>query len=138
MGKDKRGRTVYHLWLMPAGTFVGWIGKALYPPAQGMLVSDAWVDPGYRGGNTHRWGAALAVRELVRLGRKIVTAGVEEHEFRTQAAMYARLGLGICVPHYCLYWLRVSQVLAVHWRWWPSKKLHRISRELEQAYGVVS
>ncbi len=135
VGQDSRARTVYHLWLMPAGTYVGWIGKRLSPPAGGMLVSDAWVDPAHRGGNVHRWGAALAVRELVRLGGNIVTAGVEEHEFSTMAAMYARLGLGICVPHYCCYWLAMSPGLNLHWRWPPSQELRGISRRLQHAHG---
>lgn len=134
VGRDKRGRTVYHLWLMPAGTYVGWINKTLTPPDRGMLVSDAWVDPGYRGGNVHRWGAALAVRELVRLGGTSVTAGVEEHEFPIMATMYARLGLGICVPHYCLYWLQVLPGLDVHWRWLPSRELRGFSRKLQHAH----
>lgn len=138
IGKDERGATVYHVWLMPAGTFVAWIGSTIRPPADGMLVSDAWVDPGYRGRNVHRWGAALIVRELVRLGGKIITAGVEEHEFYTFAAMYARLGLGTGVPHYCLYWLRAPGGLDFHWRWRPPKALRSFSEKLERAHGPGS
>lgn len=133
IGKNGRGATIYHLWLMPAGTFVGWIGTVLRPPARGMLVSDAWVDPAYRGRNVHRWGSALIVGEVARLGGQIITAGVEEHEFYTQAALYARLGLAISVPDYCLYWLRTGK-RGIHWRWRPAKALQRFSTELEESY----
>jgi len=50
------------------------------------------------------------------------------------ATMYARLGLGICVPHYYLYWLQVLPGLDVHWRWWPSRELRGFSSKLQQAH----
>lgn len=128
-------RTIYHLWLMPAGTFVAWIGTAIRPPERGMLVTDVWVHPAHRGRSVHRFGAALAVRELVRLERTIVTAGVEEHEFFPMAALYARLGLGICVPDYRLYWLDVGGRASFHWRGRPSSKSRRFAQGLAEAYG---
>jgi hypothetical protein len=120
---------------MPEGTFVAWIGAKIRPPAGGMLVSDAWVDPASRGGNVHRWGAALAVRELVRLGATIVTAGVEEHEFAAMASLYARLGLGVCVPDYSYYWLRVGRTAGVHWRARAPRALRRWPGKLEDTIG---
>jgi hypothetical protein len=132
VGTDNRSRTVYHLWLMPAGTFVSWIGKVVRPPAAGMLVSDVWVDPSWRGGNVHRWGVSVMAGELVRHGRRIVTAGVEDHEFRAEATMFARLGLGLCVPAYCIYWLRAAGTWGIHWRSRPPRQLLQFSERLEE------
>ncbi len=135
IGVDRvSGKIVYHLWLSTGSIYIDWIFKALTAPADGVLIFDVWVDPSLRGGAVHRLGAALAVREAVRLERPSIEAGVEEHEYPSFATLYARMGLGICLPLYVLTGLRLGAGFSFHWRGSPSARLRKFGERLRSRY----
>ncbi len=128
------GKTVYHLWLSTGSVCIDWIFRSLTAPQDGVLIFDVWVEPSLRGGAVHRLGAALAVREAVRLGRPAIEAGVEAHEYPSFATLYARMGLGICRPLYVLSGLRLGAGFSFHWRGSPPARLRKFGERLRRRY----
>jgi hypothetical protein len=135
MRNRSSGKTVYHVWLGEKGAYNAWIYKYLHAPPNGVLVFDAWVDPGYRGRNVHKLAAALVVREAITRQRPLIMAGVEEHEFFPFAMMYAKAGLGVCVPQHHLYLLRLPGVLKIHWRGGASPRTLEFADKLRRRYS---
>ena len=122
MQRRDSGELVYHLWLSPAGAWIGWVGARVVPPDGYGLVCDVWAHPAWRAGRLHIPGATEVSRALVDLGLRGMVAGVEEHEVVPSALMYARAGLGFVSPYEVLVWHRLGP-LSWHRRALPEAHL---------------
>jgi hypothetical protein len=131
---DSTVQLVYHLWVTETATYIDWIFRHINVPPQHLLVFDVWVHPDYRGGNVHWAGASHACGEAVRCGRRYIFAGVEEHEYYIFATKYARLSLGLIVPHSRIVGVKMFG-MKFHFTRGPSARLAEFSKRLRRMFG---
>lgn len=104
---ENTNRVIYHVWVSETGAYVDWIFRYVDAPANHLMVFDAWVHPGHRGGKLHWAGAAEVFAEAVRCGERRIFAGMEEMEYFPFVEKIARLGLGTSMPHSKIIGLKV-------------------------------
>ena len=100
------GMLAAQLWLTTQARHLDWIGCAVAPEPDTVLLYNAWVDPAHRGRDSHWAMAGLACETVAKMGFGKISAGVERHEFEPFARKYADMGLAVIVPVASLWCLR--------------------------------